>query len=80
MTVTDRARDIAVLMAMGARSGQVRKIFVLQGIVVSAAGTTLGLVLGYTFAWIADKWRLIPLNPEAVSYTHLDVYKRQPPK
>src|SRR6202045_2143906 len=64
MTVTDRARDIAVLMAMGARSGQVRKIFILQGIVVSVAGTALGLVLGYTFAWIADKWRLIPLNPE----------------
>src|SRR5580704_19566658 len=28
MTVTDRARDIAVLMAMGARSAQIRKIFV----------------------------------------------------
>src|SRR5579863_9635946 len=37
MTVTDRARDIAVLMAMGARSAQVRKIFVVQGIAVSAA-------------------------------------------
>ena len=70
MTVTDRARDIAVLMAMGARSGQVRKIFILQGIAVSVAGTTLGLILGYTFSGIADRWRLIPLNPEvyAISY------------
>src|ERR1700735_1273609 len=70
MTVTDRARDIAVLMAMGARSGQVRKIFILQGIAVSVAGTALGLILGYTFSWTADRWRLIPLNPEvyAISY------------
>jgi lipoprotein-releasing system permease protein len=71
MTVTDRARDIAVLMAMGARSGQVRKIFVLQGIVVSVAGTALGLVLGYAFSWIADKWRLIPLNPEVYAIPYV---------
>jgi lipoprotein-releasing system permease protein len=71
MTVTDRARDIAVLMAMGARRGQVRKIFILQGIVVSAAGTTLGLALGYTFAWIADRWRLIPLNPEVYAIPYV---------
>ena len=32
MTVTDRARDIAVLMAMGARRQQIRKIFILQGL------------------------------------------------
>jgi len=64
MTVTDRARDIAVLMAMGARRQQVRRIFILQGLVVSVAGTGAGLLLGYSLAWIADKWRLIPLNPE----------------
>ena len=64
MTVTDRARDIAVLVAMGARRHQIRKVFILQGLAVSIAGTTAGLVLGYASAWIADKWRLIPLNPE----------------
>jgi lipoprotein-releasing system permease protein len=64
MTVADRARDIAVLMAMGARRQQVRKIFILQGLAVSVAGTVAGLIFGYGSAWIADRWRLIPLNPE----------------
>jgi len=64
MTVTDRARDIAVLMAMGARSKQIRRIFILQGLAVSLAGTASGLFLGYCFSWFADRWRLIPLNPE----------------
>jgi lipoprotein-releasing system permease protein len=63
MTVTDRARDIAVLMAMGARRQQLRKIFILQGLVVSIAGTVAGLVIGYAFAGIANKLRLIPLDP-----------------
>ena len=71
MTVADRARDIAVLMAMGARSTQVRKIFVLQGLVVSVAGTAFGLLLGYAFAGIADRWRLIPLNPEVYAIPYV---------
>lgn len=64
MTVTDRSRDIAVLMAMGARRQQVRKIFVLQGLAVCLVGTFAGLVLGYLLTWVADRWELIPLNPE----------------
>ncbi|MGH9739686.1 MAG: FtsX-like permease family protein [Candidatus Acidiferrales bacterium] len=70
MTVSDRARDIAVLMAVGARRKQIRAIFILQGLVVSAIGTLIGLAAGYGIAWTANHWRLIPLNPEvyAVPY------------
>jgi lipoprotein-releasing system permease protein len=71
MTVTDRARDIAVLMAMGARRQQLRKIFILQGLVVSIAGTVVGLLIGYTFAVIANRWRLIPLNPEVYAIPYV---------
>ncbi len=70
MTVSDKARDIAVLMAMGARREQVRNIFVLQGLAVGALGTLLGLAAGYALAWAADTYRLIPLDPQvyAVPY------------
>ena len=70
MTVSDRARDIAVLMAMGARRRQMRDIFVLQGLIVSLIGTVAGLVIGYTISWTANHWQLIPLNPQiyAVPY------------
>jgi lipoprotein-releasing system permease protein len=71
MTVTDRARDIAVLMALGARRQQIRKIFILQGFVVSIAGTAAGLLFGYALAWIANRWRLIPLNPEVYAIPYV---------
>jgi len=71
MTVTDRARDIAVLTAMGARRQQVRRIFVLQGLAVSLAGTVAGLVFGYGLAWVANRWRLIPLNPEVYAIPYV---------
>ena len=70
MTVADKSKDIAVLMAMGARREQVRAIFVLQGLVAGAIGTAAGAVAGYSFAVAANHWRLVHLDPEvyAISY------------
>jgi lipoprotein-releasing system permease protein len=70
MTVTDKARDVAVLMSMGARRQQIRRIFLWQGIAIGATGTFAGLCLGYAFAWVAGTWHLIPLDPQvyAVPY------------
>ncbi len=70
MTVTDKARDIAVLMSMGTRREQIRKIFLWQGIAIGFTGTVIGLCVGYAFALIAGAYHLIPLDPAiyAVSY------------
>ena len=70
MTVTDKARDIAVLRSMGARREQVRTIFLCQGITLGAVGTISGLILGYLFSFISGTYHLIPLDPQvyAVPY------------
>jgi lipoprotein-releasing system permease protein len=70
MTVTDKARDIAVLRSMGARGKQIRTIFLWQGISIGAAGTFLGLLIGYGFSFVAGNYHLIPLDPQvyAVPY------------
>jgi lipoprotein-releasing system permease protein len=70
MMVTDKARDIAVLMSMGTRREQIRKIFLWQGIAIGFTGTLIGLCVGYAFALIAGNYHLIPLDPQiyAVSY------------
>jgi lipoprotein-releasing system permease protein len=70
MTVTDKARDIAVLMSLGARREQIRTIFLWQGITIGATGTLIGLAAGYVFAFVAGAYHLIPLDPQvyAVPY------------
>jgi lipoprotein-releasing system permease protein len=70
MTVTDKARDIAVLRSMGARREQIRTIFLWQGISIGAAGTVTGLIVGYAFSIFAGSSHLIPLDPQiyAVPY------------
>src|ERR1700740_2322951 len=67
MTVTDRARDIAVLMAMGAYRPQIRTIFVLQGLAVGVIGTAAGLLICYTTSWAAGAYHLIHLDPQVYS-------------
>ena len=71
MTVTDRAKDIAVLMSMGARREQVRSVFLVLGVVVGSVGTALGLIAGYVIAWIAGTYRLIPLDPQIYSIPYV---------
>jgi lipoprotein-releasing system permease protein len=71
MTVTDRARDIAVLMAMGARRKQVRNIFFMQGLTIGSIGTLAGLILGYSAAWIAGTYRVIRLDPSIYSVPYV---------
>jgi lipoprotein-releasing system permease protein len=70
MTVTDKAKDIAVLLSMGTRREQVRRIFLLLGLAIGATGTMVGLAAGYAFSWIAGNYHLIPLDPQvyAVPY------------
>ncbi len=71
LTVVDRASDIAVLMAMGAKRRQVRNVFVLQGLAVGILGTAVGLIVGYSTAWAANTWHLIPLDPEIYSISYV---------
>jgi lipoprotein-releasing system permease protein len=64
MMVMEKYRDIAVLMSMGARRAQIRRIFMLQGILIGVVGTTIGLIVGYTLCYFADRYRWIRLDEQ----------------
>ena len=53
MMVMEKTRDIAVLVSMGAKKKQVRRIFMYQGMLIGVIGTAIGLVLGYSISWAA---------------------------
>jgi lipoprotein-releasing system permease protein len=65
MMVMEKTRDIAVLMSFGVAPGQVRRIFLLQGLLISAIGTVIGLVLGYAGAWVGAHY---PIHLSAEVY------------
>jgi lipoprotein-releasing system permease protein len=71
MMVMEKTRDIAVMMSFGVTAEQVRKIFLLQGLLISAVGTTLGLVLGYVASMVGSHYRFIHLDASVYSIDYL---------
>jgi lipoprotein-releasing system permease protein len=71
MMVMEKTRDIAVLMSMGTRKSQVRRIFVSQGVLIGVIGTAIGLVLGYTLSWAGGHYHLLALAPEVYSIDYV---------
>ncbi|MGA7243699.1 MAG: FtsX-like permease family protein [Terracidiphilus sp.] len=63
MMVMEKTRDIAVLMSFGVDPGQVRRIFLMQGLLISVVGTVIGLILGYIGAWAGSHYH-IQLSPD----------------
>ncbi|MDQ6677931.1 MAG: ABC transporter permease [Acidobacteriota bacterium] len=64
MMVMEKRRDIAVLMSMGARKAQIRRIFITQGMIIGLAGTAIGLALGYSLCYFANHYQWIPLDEQ----------------
>jgi lipoprotein-releasing system permease protein len=71
MMVMEKTRDIAVLMSMGTRKSQVRRIFVSQGVLIGVIGTAIGLVLGYALSWAGGHYHLLALAPEVYSIDYV---------
>ncbi len=71
MMVMEKTRDIAVLMSFGVQPAQIRRIFLMQGLLISVLGTAIGLALGYGLAWIGGHYRFIHLSAEVYSIDYL---------
>jgi lipoprotein-releasing system permease protein len=70
MMVMEKTKDIAVLMSLGVEPGQVRRIFLMQGFLISVVGTALGLILGYVVSWLGAHYHF-PLSAEIYSIDYL---------
>ena len=74
MMVMEKNRDIAILMSLGARREQIRRIFLAEGLLIGITGTFIGLTLGYTISILASHYRWLRLDKDvyALSYVPFD--------
>ena len=49
---------------MGATHFQIRRIFILQGVIIGVVGTAFGVVIGNVICYYADTYHLISLAPD----------------
>ncbi|NOS35100.1 MAG: FtsX-like permease family protein, partial [Deltaproteobacteria bacterium] len=50
MVVMEKSKDIAILKSIGATSGGIMRIFMIEGLVIGLTGTFLGAILGLVTA------------------------------
>ncbi|MBO4301381.1 MAG: lipoprotein-releasing ABC transporter permease subunit [Desulfovibrio sp.] len=73
MLVMEKTRDIAVMMSMGATSGMIRRIFMLQGTIIGIFGTLLGYGLGLGLGWLLKRYQFIKLPENVYTLDHLPI-------
>jgi lipoprotein-releasing system permease protein len=62
MLALDKKKDISILNAMGAHPGQIRNIFMTEGVLIAFFGAFFGLVLGCIFCWLQWKFGIISMG------------------
>jgi lipoprotein-releasing system permease protein len=70
LLVMEKTRDIAILKTMGASTGSIRRIFMLQGLIIGLSGTVAGTIFGCATIYVLDRFKLIhvPLDVYQISY------------
>jgi lipoprotein-releasing system permease protein len=71
MMVMEKTKDIAVLMSLGTKKAQIRRVFIAQGVLIGVIGTAIGLVLGYAISWTGGHYHPIALSAEVYSIDYV---------
>ena len=71
MMVMEKTKDIAVLMSMGTKKAQIRRVFIAQGVLIGVIGTAIGLVIGYGISWAGGHYHFIALSAEVYSIDYV---------
>ena len=64
MMVLERTRDIGILKTIGGRSALIRRVFLLEGVMVATIGLIIGIAISLLFAYLQSTYHLIPLSEE----------------
>lgn len=64
MMVLERTKDIGILKTIGSKSSTIKKIFLLEGLMVAGIGLCIGIGLSLLFAWLQIEYQIIPLSEE----------------
>ena len=73
MLVMEKTRDIAILKAMGATAASVRRIFMLEGLIIGVCGTVAGVLGGLGLCALLERYQFIRLPADVYALDTLPV-------
>ncbi|HEY0029311.1 MAG TPA: FtsX-like permease family protein [Bacteroidia bacterium] len=66
MLIIEKKKDITILFNMGADIKLIRRIFLVEGMMITLIGATLGLIFGTFICWLQIKFKLIAFTENYV--------------
>jgi lipoprotein-releasing system permease protein len=75
MMATEKAREIAILKAMGAEDGAVQRVFVAEGLYIGIIGLVVGVATGVGGCLLIERYGL-PLPTDIYYITRLPIVMR----
>ena len=73
MVVMEKRKDVAVLMAMGATPTEIRRVFILKGLIVGAGGTIAGLIIGAIGCFVLERYHFIHISREVYGISSVPI-------
>jgi lipoprotein-releasing system permease protein len=64
MMVLERTRDIGILKTIGSKSKTIRRIFLMEGLMVAGVGLIIGIAISLLFYFLQVNYQIIPLSQE----------------
>lgn len=71
MMVMEKHRDIGILMSLGAKTKQIRNVFVFEGALIGVLGTALGLIIGHVICYFAERYQWVRLDAQVYSIPYV---------
>ncbi|MDO4779838.1 MAG: FtsX-like permease family protein [Bacteroides sp.] len=68
MMIIDKTDDIQTLRNMGASNSLIKKIFLLEGVLISLIGATIGMILGLLLCYLQIRYGLITFGNNSGSF------------
>lgn len=68
MLIIDKKNDVITLRNLGATDGQIRRIFLFEGRMISIAGAIIGIALGLLLCWLQQTYGLVQLGDQAGNF------------
>ncbi|MHC1707602.1 MAG: ABC transporter permease [Bacteroidales bacterium] len=62
MLILEKKKDISILSSLGAHKSEIRRIFLLEGWLISFIGSLSGLFIGFILCWLQQHYGIVRLG------------------
>lgn len=68
MLILDKQKDIKTLISLGASEHMIKRIFVIEGLMINFIGAFLGGLIGFTVCWAQIKYHFVTMENSVTDY------------